>query len=58
LYSRQAIKKYVKANNTITVTSESQFDSLFNKALKTGAEKGDFSQPKGMFLRPCQMAWC
>ncbi|OQU93916.1 hypothetical protein CLAIMM_00360 [Cladophialophora immunda] len=45
--SRQAIKKYVKANNNITVTSETQFDSLFNKALKTGVEKGDFQQPKG-----------
>lgn len=47
LHSRQAIKKYVKANNTITTTSETQFDSLFNKALKSGVEKGDFSQPKG-----------
>lgn len=45
--SRQAIKKYVKANNKITTTSETQFDSLFNKALKSGVEKGDFSQPKG-----------
>ncbi|EXJ78002.1 hypothetical protein A1O3_09161 [Capronia epimyces CBS 606.96] len=45
--SRQAIKKYVKANNNITVTSETQFDSLFNKALKSGVEKGDFQQPKG-----------
>ncbi|KAK5050355.1 hypothetical protein LTR84_003636 [Exophiala bonariae] len=45
--SRQAIKKYVKANNNITVTSETQFDSLFNKALKTAVEKGDFTQPKG-----------
>ncbi|KPI45366.1 Histone H1 [Cyphellophora attinorum] len=45
--SRQAIKKYVKANNKITTTSETQFDSLFNKALKSGVDKGDFSQPKG-----------
>ncbi|KAJ9637640.1 uncharacterized protein PV06_09406 [Exophiala oligosperma] len=45
--SRQAIKKYVKANNNVTITSESQFDSLFNKALKSGVEKGDFQQPKG-----------
>ncbi|RMZ90087.1 hypothetical protein DV736_g2682, partial [Chaetothyriales sp. CBS 134916] len=50
--SRQAIKKYVRANNTITTTSESQFDSLFNKALKTGVEKGDFSQPKGKSEAP------
>lgn len=29
------------------MTSETQFDSLFNKALKSGVDKGDFSQPKG-----------
>ncbi|KIV95510.1 hypothetical protein, variant [Exophiala mesophila] len=45
--SRQAIKKYVQANNNISVSSPLQFDSLFNKALKTGVEKGDFQQPKG-----------
>jgi len=44
--SRQALKKYVKANNTITVT-DNMFDSLFNKALKVGVEKGIFEQPKG-----------
>lgn len=47
MYSRQSIKKYVKSNNKITTTSETQFDSLFNKALKSGVEKGDFLQPKG-----------
>jgi linker histone H1 and H5 family len=47
--SRQAIKKYVKANNKgLTVTSEAQFDAMFNKALKTGVEKDDFKQPKGI----------
>ncbi|KAJ9615387.1 hypothetical protein H2200_001462 [Cladophialophora chaetospira] len=45
--SRQAIKKYVKANNNITVNSEAQFDSLFNRALKGGVDNGDFVQPKG-----------
>jgi histone H1/5 len=44
--SRQSLKKYVKANNNITVT-EKMFDSLFNKALKSGVEKGAFEQPKG-----------
>ncbi|KAH8888650.1 hypothetical protein GQ53DRAFT_826316 [Thozetella sp. PMI_491] len=44
--SRQALKKYVKANNNITV-SDNMFDSLFNKALKAGVEKGVFEQPKG-----------
>jgi len=50
--SRQAIKKYVKANNKVKYTSEAQFDSMFNRALKAGVEKGDFAQPKGMLLSP------
>ncbi|KAK4157717.1 winged helix-turn-helix transcription repressor DNA-binding protein [Chaetomidium leptoderma] len=44
--SRQSLKKYVRANNTIHVT-DAMFDSLFNKALKAGVEKGAFEQPKG-----------
>lgn len=44
--SRVALKKYVKANNNINATDK-MFDSLFNKALKSGVEKGEFSQPKG-----------
>ncbi|KAI0427874.1 linker histone H1 and H5 family-domain-containing protein [Xylaria sp. FL1042] len=44
--SRQSLKKYVKANNTITA-SDNMFDSLFNKALKAGVDKGVFEQPKG-----------
>ncbi|OTB10365.1 hypothetical protein K445DRAFT_323056 [Daldinia sp. EC12] len=44
--SRQQLKKYVKANNTINVTDK-MFDSLFNKALKAGVDKGIFEQPKG-----------
>jgi hypothetical protein len=48
--SRQAIKKYVKANNKVKYTSEAQFDSMFNRALKAGVEKGDFAQPKGTSL--------
>lgn len=49
--SRQSLKKYVRANNNITV-SDNMFDSLFNKALKAGVEKGVFEQPKGMsFVR-------
>lgn len=47
--SRQAIKKYVKANNKgLTITSDASFDGMFNKAIKNGVEKGDFTQPKGM----------
>jgi histone H1/5 len=44
--SRQALKKYVRANNEINAT-DSMFDSLFNKALKAGVDKGVFEQPKG-----------
>ncbi|KAJ5668000.1 histone H1 [Penicillium maclennaniae] len=45
--SRQAIKKYVMSNNKVTFASQSAFDAQFNKAIKTGAEKGEFTQPKG-----------
>jgi hypothetical protein len=51
-HSRQAIKKYVKANNKVKYTSEAQFDSMFNRSLKAGVEKGDFAQPKGTSLLP------
>jgi histone H1/5 len=49
-FSRVALKKYVKANNNINATDK-MFDSLFNKALKSGVEKGEFNQPKGKFYR-------
>lgn len=45
--SRQAIKKYVQANNKIPAQGAS-FDAQFNKAIKSGVDKGDFLQPKGM----------
>jgi len=44
--SRVALKKYVKANNKINA-QDAMFDSLFNRALKAGVEKGVFAQPKG-----------
>ena len=43
--SRSALKKYVKANNKIS--ADAMFDSLFNRALRAGVEKGVFAQPKG-----------
>ncbi|THC93353.1 hypothetical protein EYZ11_007179 [Aspergillus tanneri] len=46
-HSRQSIKKYVQANNKIASASQAAFDSQFNKAIKVGVEKGDFTQPKG-----------
>lgn len=45
--SRQQLKKYVKANNNLVNVSDNMFDSLFNKALKAGVDKGAFAQPKG-----------
>ena len=45
--SRQAIKKYVQANNKISAASPAVFDSQFNRSLKAGVENGDFAQPKG-----------
>ena len=46
-HSRQSIKKYVQANNQISVASQAAFDAQFNKAIKAGVEKGEFTQPKG-----------
>ncbi|QUC20882.1 uncharacterized protein UV8b_05123 [Ustilaginoidea virens] len=45
--SRQSLKKYVKNNNELPALSDNMFDSLFNKALKAGVDKGIFAQPKG-----------
>ncbi|KAI9882884.1 MAG: coq1 putative hexaprenyl diphosphate synthase [Watsoniomyces obsoletus] len=45
--SRQALKKYIQANNNINVPSTKTFDSLFNRTLKAGVDSGDFAQPKG-----------
>merc|ERR1711939_1231800 len=44
--SRIALKKYVRANNKINA-ADAMSDSLFNRALKAGVEKGVFAQPKG-----------
>ncbi len=51
LHSRQAIKKYIQANNTTNAASSNVFDSQFNRALKNGVDKGEFSQPKGTSRR-------
>lgn len=55
-HSRQAIKKYVTSNNKITFASQGAFDAQFNKAIKAGVEKGEFTQPKGKFQLPCYRA--
>ncbi|KAI9799205.1 MAG: hypothetical protein M1825_004848 [Sarcosagium campestre] len=45
--SRQAIKKYVQANNSISVTSPNVFDHQFNRGIRAGVSSGEFTQPKG-----------
>ncbi|KAI5289083.1 hypothetical protein KEM55_008906 [Ascosphaera atra] len=45
--SRQAIKKYIHASGKIPVSTQAAFDSQFNRALRSGVEKGEFAQPKG-----------
>ena len=49
--SRQSIKKYVKSNNDLSYASPAVFDNQFNKAVKAGADKGEFTQPKGKLHR-------
>ncbi|KAK4542406.1 hypothetical protein LTR36_006863 [Oleoguttula mirabilis] len=45
--SRQALKKYVKANNELGSVTDAQFTSQFNRALLKGSESGVFARPKG-----------
>jgi histone H1/5 len=51
--SRQAIQKYIKANNKLGNVSDAAFKSHVNRAIASGVEKSDFSQPKGTFAPPC-----
>ena len=45
--SRQALKKYVQANNNLGATTDAQFTVQFNKALQRGSDSGVFARPKG-----------
>ena len=45
--SRPSLKKYLKANHKNLASSDAIFDTQFNKAIKSGVEKGEFAQPKG-----------
>ena len=45
--SRPSLKKYLKANHKNLASSDAVFDTQFNKAIKSGVEKGEFAQPKG-----------
>nr|POE96915.1 histone h1 [Quercus suber] len=44
--SRQAIKKYVQANNNLASVSDAAFTTLFNKAIQRGTDTGVFARPK------------
>lgn len=54
--SRQAIKKYVIANNKLAIASQGAFDAQFNKAIKSGVDKGEFTQPKGKSYAPVSVS--
>lgn len=47
LYSRQAIQKYIKANNNLGNPTDAMFKSRVNAAIRKGLDNGDFSFPKG-----------
>ena len=48
-HSRPSLKKYLKANHKNLASSDAVFDTQFNKAIKSGVDKGDFAQPKGTY---------
>jgi histone H1/5 len=45
--SRQAIQKYIKANNSVGNLSDTAYKGHVNRAIAHGVEKGMFLQPKG-----------
>jgi len=45
--SRQAIQKYIRANNKVENVTDAAFRSHVNRAITSGEEKGDFARPKG-----------
>lgn len=59
--SRQALKKYVLANNNLGNVPDAVFTTQFNRALSKGTDSGVFNRPKGMFsptIVPTTGAWC
>jgi histone H1/5 len=46
-FSRQGIKKYIKANNSLGSVSDATFNSHINRALAAGEKSGVFERPKG-----------
>lgn len=47
--SRQAIKKYILANNNLGATTDAAYNTHLSRALSSGEQQGVFSRPKGMF---------
>ncbi|KAF2225230.1 linker histone H1 and H5 family-domain-containing protein [Elsinoe ampelina] len=45
--SRQTLKKYVMANNSLGNISDAVYTARFNQALAKGSENGTFVRPKG-----------
>ncbi|RMX79739.1 hypothetical protein D0867_16448 [Hortaea werneckii] len=56
--SRQAIKKYVHANNKLDGISDKAFTTQLNRAIASGSEKGVFSRPKAYRLEYLCDALC
>lgn len=50
-FSRQAIKKYIHANNNLGATTDAAFNSHLSRALASGEEQGTFARPKGTFVK-------
>jgi hypothetical protein len=48
-YSRQAIQKYIKANNKLGDVTDAMFKSHVNRAIQSGEKSGVFTRPKGEF---------
>lgn len=49
LNSRQAIQKYIKANNNLGEVSDAMFKSHVNRAIASGEKSDVFLRPKGEF---------
>jgi histone H1/5 len=49
-HSRQALKKYVQANNNLSSVTDAAFTTQFNRALAKGSETGVFERPKGKHI--------
>jgi histone H1/5 len=57
--SRQAIQKYIKANNQLGDVSDNMFKSHVNRSIQKGEKDGDFTRPKGKsWLLPNPAPFC